>query len=108
MKKPQKYVVDGENSAYHVSHAKPFRMKSSPTTRKIPAAIPTPAPLARTIAFCAHLGLGELDLLVDEDLRALGDLLDRLADLRVVALRRLLAGPHLLGADGHVSRPRDA
>ena len=51
MKKPQKYVVDGENSAYHVSHAKPFRMKSRPTTRKIPAAIPTPAPLASTTAF---------------------------------------------------------
>ena len=104
MKKPQKYVVDGENSAYHASHAKPFRRKSRPTTKKTPAAIPTTAPRGEHGRLLAHLGLGELDLLVDEDLRALGDLLDRLADLLRRPARLLRArSPR---CDGHAVPPR--
>src|SRR4051812_12329810 len=51
------------------------------------------------------LGLGELDLLAHEDLRAVGDLLDRLRDVRGRRLRALLAGAHLLGADRHAQSP---
>ena len=47
----------------------------------MPAAIPTTAPLTQLRDLLGHLGLGELDLLADEERHLLGDVLDRLAEL---------------------------
>ena len=52
-----------------------------PKTAKMPAMIPTTAPVSSFVPFSIDLGLGELDLLTDEERRRLGDLLDRLAEL---------------------------
>ena len=72
---------------------------SSPKIANTPAATPITAPLDERGDLLRDLGLGELDLLADEQLRALADLLDRLRDVRVGVAR--LGGPRLLGADGH-------
>src|SRR5919107_696611 len=61
--------------------------------------------LDQRVDLLGDLGLGELDLLADQDLRPLGHLLDRLPDLDVRASLGLLARAQLLGADRHAQSP---
>ena len=66
---------------FQMPHASACSRKIRPKSAKTAATMPDAAPLPSSVDLLGDLGLGEGDLFLDEDLRALGDLLDGLAEL---------------------------